>query len=374
MNRPPAKSASTKLEHSSIATPVISSSNRQKVAANRQAGLANGTGETSTKEATTKTRTLPAPAVSLTTSPRDSRVVYALLVTNALYRSEDGGQTWRKLPLPAAESTHAARTSQTPNAVSLLPQSAIVIPPGDPKRVFVLADQVLYRSDDQGATWHPLNDWVGTWTVASATGDILYSWRGSPDLQTHGLYRSDDAGATWQQVYTGFFPASLSASHCPCSHEGITALVASPKNANTLVASSDFGIYRSTDAGKTWAPLNDGLSPTARLFRWTPIVVGAPDGSIYGLTEDWVTASQGHADVIRLQSGTSSWQTVGQHDLLHWQKPNQSFYGLNTLVVDPVQPNRLFVGSSQGLLLSDDHGDHWRRIPLPGIKAVFALP
>ncbi len=110
--------------------------------------------------------TLPAPVISLATDPHDRRAAYALLITNALYRTTDRGQTWQRLPLPAAEQSYESPLDPgNPNRIALLPQRDIVITQVAPGRLYVRADGTLYRSDDRGATWQALQDKVAAWTI-----------------------------------------------------------------------------------------------------------------------------------------------------------------------------------------------------------------
>lgn len=301
---------------------------------------------------------LPAPAVSLAADPAQPSRIYALLATNALYRSDDGGQSWRKLAFPAAEDAELASADRS-TAVYLLPQRDVQVAARRTERVYVVAGQVLYGSDDAGASWRPLDNAIYAWTVADPAGEVLYVWHVATSTGASGLYRSDDAGATWQQVYAGPFPPSLATQRCPCSHEGISALVADPRDPNTLYAGTDYGVFRSTDGGKSWSALVAGLPPTTSPFRWTPILAAAPDGTVYALSEVWSDPTSGYAALLRLRPGETSWTRVGDAALARWQRSDAPLFGLGALVADPRTPGRLYLGTARGLLISDDGGDRW---------------
>lgn len=318
-------------------------------------------------------RQLPAPAISLAADPRNPLVVYALLATNALYRSDDGGQTWRRLPLPATESPYPTPASDQRPGGLLVSNRGIVVAPGNANRVFVVADRVLYGSDDGGTSWKPLNAAVYAWAVGDPTGNVLYAWRGDTVSGRSGLDRSDDGGATWHEVYTGAFPPFLASAPCPCSHEGTSALAVDPRNPTSLYAGTDYGVYHSDDGGKTWTELADGMPASSTRYRWTPALAVTANGTVYALTEISPDATSSHAEVLRLRRGESAWTSVGGRSLANWRSGEASFSGFVTIVADPANPARVYLGTLRGLAVSDDGGETWRSPNLKPGAAVYVV-
>ena len=116
----------------------------------------------------------------------------------------------------------------------------------------------VWRSDDYGNTWAPIFDdqpsgSVGAIAVAASDANILYVGSGEglqrPDLAVgDGLYKSTDAGKTW--THLGLRDA-----------QQITAIVVDPKNPDRLFVAAqghpygpnlERGVFRSLDGGKTF--------------------------------------------------------------------------------------------------------------------------
>ncbi len=164
-----------------------------------------------------------------------------------VFRSTDGGATWQKV-LYKDENTGAIDLSFDPNSPSVIyatlwqayrkPWELVSGGPGSG----------LYKSTDGGATWKQLTGnglpkgVLGRMGVAvsPANADRVYA---IIEAEQGGIYRSDDGGEHWTRTNgeTRFTQRSWYYAH----------IFADPKDANTVYVLNT-GMYRSTDAGKTW--------------------------------------------------------------------------------------------------------------------------
>jgi hypothetical protein len=132
--------------------------------------------------------------------------------------------------------------------------------PSQPNVFYVgQGDGGVWKSEDYGRTWNPIFDGqpsqsIGAIVVAESNPNIVYVASGEglhrPDLSVgDGIYRSTDAGKTWEHLGLR-------------DGEQIPALAVDPHDANRLYAAvlghpyganEERGIYRSSDGGATWA-------------------------------------------------------------------------------------------------------------------------
>jgi len=184
----------------------------------------------------------------------------ALIEGRGLWRSEDGGRTWR----------------------SVLEQPVVALAGGDrhaPSRAFaLLSDGALLSSQDSGASWQP----AGSSAAPAPAGPPQLSLVGAERLllsQANGIWASPDQGAHWtQQLATASAPQGLaalpdqpdswyalvegqlhgvtdgSAWVAEQAPPGQAPLAALPGKTPTLLLASATGIQRSDDHGASWQP------------------------------------------------------------------------------------------------------------------------
>ncbi len=195
--------------------------------------------------------------------------IYAGVEPAALFRSDDRGETWS---LMRGLWDHPHRPQWVPGFGGLGLHTVLVDPRDSRHLHIAISAGGVYRSDDGGATWEARN--TGIRTPAAADDPDPYPEFGqcvhkiardavNPDrlyAQNHGgLYRSDDRGDTWLDVANGV-PSDFGFPIVAHPSQGDTAYVV-PLHSEEYRCTPDgrCRVYRTTDAGKSWAALGEGL-------------------------------------------------------------------------------------------------------------------
>ncbi|MDS1270869.1 hypothetical protein RIF23_11205 [Lipingzhangella sp. LS1_29] len=162
-------------------------------------------------------------------------------------------------------------------------------------------------SEDSGRTWEvrSLEGEVDFHAMAvGADGAVIYGW----DRQ---LYRSDDEGRTWHEE-----PAPELAQL-----EGAATLAAHPEDADTVWAGTQAGLLRSEDGGAAWEPLFTGAPVTAVVYDSTQ-----PDRLLaYSVADGLLESTDGGSEWDEL--GWDVGEDAVGHLAIHPEDPEQIYAG-----------------------------------------------
>jgi len=268
-------------------------------------------------------------AVELTFDPSNPHVLFAALWEmnrtaygltsggpgSGLYKSTDDGETWKRLEEHGLPKGVWGRVG-------------VAVSGADSQRVYALIEAEeggLYSSSDDGDTWNRVNQdhrftqraWYFTHVFADPKSvDTVY-------ILNTGAYRSTDGGRT-------FTP--LGAPHG--DHHGLWI---DPANPQRMINGNDGGASVSIDGGKTWS--TEENQPTAQIYhviaddRYPYYIYGAQqDNSTVGI------ASAGEGGGI----GRQDWYPVGGGES-------------GFIAPYPPEPNLVYAGSYDGLITRYDH-------------------
>jgi hypothetical protein len=196
----------------------------------------------------------------------DPDAIYAGVEDAALFRSADGGKTWRELP---GLRRHESSPSWQPGAGGLCLHT-ILIDPTDPERMFIAISAAgAFRSDDAGESWQPINRGLKSEGIPDPDAEVghcvhrIAMHPSRPDvlfMQKHwDVMRSDDAGETWHEV-SGNLPSDFGFPIHVHAHEPETIYVVPIKSdSEHFPPEGKLRVYRSRSGGNEWEALTKGL-------------------------------------------------------------------------------------------------------------------
>jgi hypothetical protein len=192
--------------------------------------------------------------------------VYAGIEDAALFRSNDGGQSWKELPGLRGNDT-GPRWQPGAGGMCL---HTILLDPSDPRRMFVAISAAgAFRTDDAGKTWKPINRGLKSQYIPDPNAEVghcvhrIAQHRSRPNtlfMQKHwDVMRSDDAGDNWTEI-SGDLPTDFGFVIDVHAHEPETVYVVPIKSdSEHFPLDGKLRVYRSRTGGNEWEPLVKGL-------------------------------------------------------------------------------------------------------------------
>jgi photosystem II stability/assembly factor-like uncharacterized protein len=223
-----------------------------------------------------------------------SKIRSNVSIGRGIYKSVDGAKTWQFIGLRDVGQIAAIRINPAN------PDEVFVAAAGNPFKDS--SDRGVYRTRDGGKTWKKvlfLNDRLGAADIEMQPGNpkVLYAsmwygrrkpWTITSGSSDGGLYKSTDGGDSWTKLGGGL-PTGLFGR----SNLGVSA--AAPDRLYALIeAKPGQGLYRSNDAGATWALVNGEDRLITRPFYYTTLGIDPanPDVIFIG-NESWFKSTDG---------------------------------------------------------------------------------
>jgi len=196
----------------------------------------------------------------------DPGTVYAGVEDAAIFRSTDGGESWKEL---SGLRGHGTGPKWQPGAGGLCLHT-IILDPSNPQRMFIAISAAgAFRTDDGGNTWKPINQGLRSQYIPDPNAEIGHCVHhvamnpkrpGVLFMQKHwDVMRSDNAGDSWQEV-SGNLPTDFGFVIDVHAYEPETIYVVPIKSdSEHYVHEGRLRVYRSRSGGNEWEALTKGL-------------------------------------------------------------------------------------------------------------------
>lgn len=295
---------------------------------------------------------------AIAVAPSDPKTIYVgtgeadmrsnIASGDGVYKSTDAGKTWTHIGLDDTRQI-----------------GKIVIDPHDANIAYVAAlghqygpnaERGVFKTIDGGKTWSKVlfkdqNTGAIDLALDPQNADVIYAslwqtrrppWNVYPSSSGpgSGLYKSTDAGKTWTHVTSGL-PTAV-------GHIGIATTAANPQRVYAQVDTGKDvaagGVYRSDDSGATWTHLAGGKDQV-RIWK---------RGWYFG----GITADPKDADTVYVMN-TSTYRSTDGGKTFEPIKGAPGGDDYHTLWIEPNDSNRMILGSDQGVVITTDYAKTW---------------
>ena len=344
-------------------------------------------------------------AISVVGEPGNPLVMYVGAASGGLFKTEDGGTSWKSI-----------FDKQDVSSVSALAMS-----PSDPNQIWAGTGETflirpahaigdgIYKSTDAGKTWNNMG--LGdTYRIARIVihpdnQDIVYAaamGHSFGSQKERGIYKTVDGGKTWKQVL--FID----------EHTGGADIAINPENPDELLAATwqlhintwglnsggpGSGVFHSIDGGETWKPMSENGLPGGKenpnVGKVAVAISPSHTNIFYALME------QDHTSLYRSDDSGKTWKKQSTNHTMAERAPYYTRIGLDiekpdwiyflsvrfamskdggkTLLrrpprgggdthdiwMDPKNPDRFMVADDAGATFTLNRGKTFKRITLP---------
>lgn len=315
--------------------------------------------------------------------------IYVAGASGGAWKTTNEGTTWE----PVFE--HAASMSIGDIAIAPSNQDIIWIGTGE-ANIFrsSQAGAGVYKSTDAGKTWEYMGltdtNTIPRILIHPENPDIVYvaaSGHEWTNNEERGVYKTTDGGKTWEKIFyvdekTGAIDLVMDPTAPDILYTSTWQRMRKkwndPRNEPAYTGS---GIYKTTDGGKKWEPIDNGLPPAKSRGRIGIDICKSKPNVLYAFIDNYETAKKwgkGETDsygrprgdrikgatVFRTDDSGKTWRQVSENN--DYMLDISATYGwvFGQIRVDPVNENKIYVMGVQ-LHVSEDSGKTFR--PLDGM-------
>ncbi len=275
----------------------------------------------------------------------ESNVRNSVSFGDGVYKSTDGGKTWQHMGLKDTERV-----------------SAIAIHPQNPDIVYIGAlghafgpneERGVFMTTDAGKTWTKTlyidnQHGVADLEIDPTNPNILYAgmwsferkpWTHRSGSEKGGVYKSIDGGRTWNKLTNGL-PKLI-------GRIGIRVAPSNPNVVYAIMEAKDGTLYRSDDRGETFKMVSKQDSIVSRGFYYTTVRVDPTnENRVYAVASTLFVSVDGGKTFRSITS--------------------RSHIDFHALWIDPKNPKRMWHGQDGGIGVTYDAGESW--------EAVYNIP
>lgn len=292
---------------------------------------------------------------TVTVDPKDPNRIYISTLDGQIHTSANAGRTWRLLVnLNEPELVIDNMIVDSSNSQNIFASGHRHKGPGG-----------FFRSTDAGATWKESKELrkESIHALTQSTFDPKVLMAGS----VNGVWISKNSGADWERF------------NSPTNPINVDSLAIDPRNTSTIYAGTWWRAYKSTDTGKSWRLIKDGMIDDSDVFainidpRNPDRIVSSACSGIYdslNAGEKWFkiqgipSQSRRTRDILihpsiptNVYAATTEGFWMSTNGGKSWALTTQRNLEINSIAIHPETPNRVFIGTNNyGVMVSNDAG------------------
>ena len=297
--------------------------------------------------------------------PRDKDRLYISTLDGQIHTSADGGKTWRLLV-----------NFNRPQLIL----DQLFVDSRDSNIIYASGHRHkepggFFKTTDGGATWKESKD------LRKESIHSMVQSDKDPDIimvgTTDGVWVSKNSGDDWKKISYNPIPG-VSSSVLPT----VDSLAIDPRNSDTIFAGTWWRAFKSTDSGKNWKLIKNGMIDDSDVFAITidskdpdhliasacsGIYESKNNGELWAKVNGIPSQSRRTRDIVQnpaipgtIYAATTEgfWMTINGGK--SWALTSQRDLEINSIAVHPDAPNKIFIGTNNyGVMVSNDGGKNF---------------
>jgi photosystem II stability/assembly factor-like uncharacterized protein len=287
--------------------------------------------------------------------PKDKNRLYASTLDGQIHTSSDAGKSWQLLVnLNQPELVLDNLFVDSRDSLKIYASGHRHKAPGG-----------FFRTTDGGANWKEAkelrNESIHSLTQSTVDPNILIAGT------VNGVWRSKNSGGDWEKISSSTMPVN------------IDSVAIDPRSADTMYAGTWWRAYKTTDSGKNWRLIKNGMIDDSDVFainidpRNPEHIIASACSGIYesqNAGEKWAkiqgipSQSRRTRDILQhpsvagtIYAATTEGFWMSSTSGKTWSLTTQRDLEINSIAVHPDEPNRVFIGTNNyGVMVSNDGG------------------
>ncbi|CAN5700827.1 hypothetical protein BH20ACI4_BH20ACI4_10460 [soil metagenome] len=271
----------------------------------------------------------------------ESNVRNSVSFGDGVYKSTDGGKTWKHLGLKDSNTI-----------------SKVIVHPKNPDIAYVAAvghawgqneERGVFMTTDGGKTWQKTlyidnQHGASDLEIDPVNPNILYAgmwrferkpWTFTSGSEKGGVYRSTDGGRTWNKLENGL-PKMI-------GRIGLSVSQSNPNVVYAILEAKEGTLYRSDDKGENFRQVYKNQNIVGRGFYYTTVKADPTDeNKVYAVASPLFKSLDGGRNFQRIAPA------------IH--------IDFHALWIDPTNPKRMWTGQDGGVAVSTDEGKSWEYV------------